>query len=566
MNALLLSLWLAGAAVPVPPADLVLADLVMVNGGIFTADPARPWAQALAVRGETILAVGSNAEIRALAGPDTRIVDLAGRMALPGFHDSHLHAISGGRGLRGCWLDADSIEETITQLQACATRMPDGVLYAQGVDPTLFPGVLMRKEILDAAFPDRGVVVQPSDGHNTWVNSKALELAGITRDTPDPENGEIVRDAATGEAIGTLRETAGNLLDAHLPQRTPESDLQALTAAQDYLLGVGVTSVSDIARSTRDWAAWQAFERSGRMKLKVRAALVYRDHAEYPPGDFETQWAARHEYASGRLSTNSVKLYLDGVLEGETAVLLEPYLVDKPHAGKLMHEPAALNALVTRFDAEGAQVVMHAIGDAAVRAGLDAFAAARVANGPRDNRHHITHLQLIHPDDYERFAELGVSASFQALWAWPDTWITDLNLPVVGPQRVERMYPIGSVHRSGGRIAGSSDWDVSSANPLDAIETALRRQNPDTDDGAVLNAAERMELSAMLMAYTANGAFLMHHERSCGVLASALLADIVVLDRKLFEIPLTEINETRVVLTISGGEVVFEATPPGKDK
>jgi predicted amidohydrolase YtcJ len=550
---------LAGSAQAAPEVEFVL-----LNGGIFTSDPARPWAQALAVDGQRILAIGDNDRIAAMAGPQTRVIDLAGRMALPGFHDAHLHVISGGRALRGCWLEADSVEETVRQLQACAQRMPDGALYAQGLDPTLFPGVLMRKEILDAAFPDRGLVVQPSDGHNTWVNSKALELAGVTRDTPDPENGEIVRDPATGEAIGTLRETAGNLMDPFLPQRTPQGDVAALSTAQEYLLGVGITSVSDIARSTRDWAAWQAFERSGEMKLKVRAALVYRDHAEYPPGDFETQWAARHEYASERLSTNSVKLYLDGVLEGETAFLVEPYLMEPPDRGKPMHEQAALDALLTRFDAEGAQVIMHAIGDAATRMGLDAVAAALAANGPWGNRHHITHLQLIHPDDYARFAALDVVANFQPLWAWPDSFIMELNLPVVGMQRVQRMYPIASVVRAGGRIAGSSDWDVSSANPLDAIETAVRRQDPDAEDGQVLNAAERMELSAMLMAYTAGGAYVQHHERSTGTLAPAMLADIVVLDRNLFAIPATEINAAQVVLTIAEGEVVFEAAPPNE--
>jgi predicted amidohydrolase YtcJ len=559
LAAMVLSCALAVAAEP--PADLVL-----LNGGIFTAEGAQPWVQALAVQGETIVATGTSADIRRYIGPGTRVVDLAGRMALPGFHDSHIHTISGGYGLRGCMLDADSIEESIRQLQACAEHMPDGVLYAQGVDQTLFPGGLMYKETLDAAFPDRSVVVTPPDGHSVWVNSKTLALAGIERDTPDPANGEIVRDPATGEAIGTLRETAGELVEPLLPQRNPADDLAALATAQDYLLGVGVTSVSDIARSTRDWAAWQSFERSGAMKLKVRSALVYQDFADYPAGEFKAQWAMRGEYASARLDTNSVKIYLDGVLEGETAAVLEPYLVTSPHRGKLMQDQAALDTLLTRLDAEGTQVVMHAIGDGATRAGLDAVAAARAANGPGDNRHHITHLQLIHPDDIPRFAVLDVAANFQALWAFPDTWIMDLNLPVVGMQRVQRMYPLGSVHRSGGRIAGSSDWDVSSANPLDAIEVAVRRQDADATEGAVLNAAERMQLGDMLRAYTANGAFLMHHERSTGTLSPAMQADIVVLDRNLFEGPATEINEALVVITVINGEVVYSASPTSESE
>lgn len=539
------------------------ADLVMVNGGIYTMDPADPWAEAMAIRDGLIVAVGSNEDVGPLTGPRTRIVDLTGRMALPGFHDVHIHPLGGGYTLLGCsLLDLPSVDAILDQLKTCAQKQPEGWLHGVGFDLSLFPGAAMDKAMLDEWFPDRPVYLTASDGHSGWVNSKALETAGIEADTPNPRGGEIVRDPATGEATGTLRDTAMNLFDALLPAKTLETDVAALRAAQDYLTPLGVTSIIEIAGSTRDWDAFQAMERAGDLHLRVNSSLVYGPYAEYPPEDFESIWAGREQYRSELINTDSIKLFLDGGLEGQSAALVEPYLVDPPHKGKLNFAPDELDRLVTRFDSEGIQVHMHAIGDRAVREGLDAVQAALEANGQRDNRHHITHLQLVHPDDYPRFAKLNVTANFQALWAYPDTWIMKLNLPVVGQARVDRMYPIASILRAGGRIAGSSDWDVSSANPLDAIETAIRRQDANQPSGPILNANERVDLPTMLRAYTVNGAWLMHHERSTGALRPAMQADVAVLDRSLFGIPATEINEAKVVMTVFGGKVVFEAPPP----
>jgi len=542
---------------PIPPADLVL-----VNGGIYMVDAERSWAEALAVRDGRIAAIGSGAEIGALIGPATRVIDLAGRMALPGFHDAHLHALTSGYTLLGCGLlELSSVEAILDRLRACALVEPEGLLYATGFDLSLFPGGQMDKAVLDDLFPDRPVYLDSADGHLGWVNSRALELAGVTRDTPNPPGGVIVRDPATGEATGSLHDTAMDRFDALRPGRDFEDDVRALEAAQAHLIGLGITAVIDIAYQPASWVAWRALDQSGQLQLHVRSALTYGPYAEYPPEDFDTVFASRGEYQSGRVDTGSVKLFLDGVLEAHSAALLEPYLLDEPHSGPLNFPPEELNALVTRLDAQGVQVQMHAIGDAAVREGLDAFEAARAANGPRDNRHHITHLQLVHPDDYGRFGELGVTANFQALWAYPDRWILELNLPVVGQERVDRMYPIASIHRRGGRIAGSSDWDVSSANPLYAIETAVRRQDSEQPDGPVLNADERVGLAEMIEAYTINGAWLMHQEDDAGSLEAGKRADIVVLDRDLFEIPATEISEMRVELTIIGGRVVYDARP-----
>jgi predicted amidohydrolase YtcJ len=267
--------------------------------------------------------------------------------------------------------------------------------------------------------------------------------------------------------------------------------------------------------------------------------------------------AGRNEYESDLVSHDSVKLYLDGGFEGKTAALLEPYLDSEGDRGELIFSQDNLNAAVTRFDAMGLQVHMHAIGDRAVRSGLDAIEAARKANGPGDNRHTIAHLELIDADDFGRFAVLDTTANFQALWAYTDEVITELYLPVLGEDRVEGLYPIASIVRSGGRIVGGSDWDVTSPNPMMAIEVAIRRQDPDEDSGPVLNENERVSLSNMIDAYTINGAWLMHQEDRAGSIEVGKRADIVVLDRDLFSIPSTEISETQVVMTLLDGKIIY---------
>ena len=299
-------------------------------------------------------------------------------------------------------------------------------------------------------------------------------------------------------------------------------------------------------------------DKAGDLTARVVTSLTYGVFSRHPGKEFDEVLARRQHYASPRINTDSVKIFVDGVLEGETAALVDPYTGMGKHRGELNLAPAELNAAVQRFDAMGLQVHMHAIGDGAVRAGLDAFAAARKANGATDNRHHISHLQLIHPEDVPRFAELNVSANFQALWAYPDTWIMDINLPVVGQERVNRMYPIGSVKQAGGRIVAGSDWDVSSADPLQEIETALRRSDIQRQDGAVLNADERVDLETMLAAFTREGAWLMHHEELVGTLTVGKRADLVVLDRNLFKIPPDQISGARVVMTLLDGKVVYE--------
>jgi len=559
-----LALLTACAPEPEPVAQqpaVEPADLVLLNGGIYTVDAQRSWAEAAAVRDGVFVEVGPNVEIEPLVGPDTRVIDLAGRMALPGFHDAHVHPTMGGYALLGCDLDGlDSVEGIIEKVTACALDADEGWLEGHAFDLSLFGQDGPHKSLLDAVSMTRPIILWASDGHNAWANSVALELAGITAETADPPLGVIEREA-DGSPSGTLRETAQELVRAAMPKPTLESNVEALRAGVAHLNSFGVTSFIDAWVGLEDYQSYQAIDRAGDLTARVVTSLTYESgFAKHYGDEFDQVLAGRNAFESERLNHDSVKLFLDGVLEGETAALVEPYVGMHGKRGDLILEPEALNAAVTRFDAMGLQVHMHAIGDRAVRAGLDAIEAARRQNGASDNRHHISHLQLIHVDDIERFAALDTTANFQALWAWPDDWIMELNLPVLGEERVQGMYPIASVARAGGRIVGGSDWNVSSANPLDAIETAVRRQDAFAPSSAMLNENERVSLAAMIDAYTINAAWVMHHEDITGSIEVGKRADLVVLDRDLFAVPATEINEARVVMTLLDGEIIWPRT------
>ena len=541
------------------PASLpTTADAIFVNGGIYTVDAKRSWAQAAAVRGGRIVVVGNNDEVLALKGPATMVIDLTGRMALPGFHDSHVHVAWAGLEEMQCPInDLKTIEATLDAVKECAGRTKEEWIVGGGWWVSLFDHRGPRKELLDKALPGRAVILSATDGHSAWVSSRALDLAGITAATPNPENGVIERDPRTGEPSGTLRETAIDLVMDKVPEPSAAMRLEGLQRGLRHVSKFGITSFIDASVGDADFDAFKTVAQNGKLTAKVRLSLTYPTSGGE---DFEKLLARRQEVSGPRVNADSIKIYLDGVLEGETAALLAPYLNKPGHLGSVKMPSADLNAAVTRFDAMGLQVHMHAIGDAATRAGLDALEAARKNNGASDHRHHIAHLQLIHPDDIPRFAALGVTANFQPLWAYPDDYIVKVNTPQVGPERVNRMYPIGSVRRAGGRIVGGSDWSVNTENPLPAIEVALTRQDPWSVGTDVLNAAERVDLPTMIAAYTIEGAWLMHHQDQTGSIEAGKAADIVVLDTDLFKIPADQIDGVRVDLTMLDGEVLYRRT------
>ncbi|HEX7035661.1 MAG TPA: amidohydrolase [Pseudomonadales bacterium] len=547
---------------PGAAAEPLPADLILTGGAVYTLDPEQPWAEAVAIGGGRILAVGDDAVVTAAYRGET--LDLEGYMVLPGFHDAHSHPITSGVQMLQCDLtEAETLEDTLAAIRACDEARPDTEspdddwLLGGGWNLSLFPDANPHKSVLDEIVGDRPVFLEGEDGHSSWASSEALARAGISADTEDPPLGVIERDA-NGEPTGTLREAAQGLVQRVLPPITTEQRVEGALAALELANAFGITSIVAASVGRDELEVWRRLEQDGRLTARIVASIRMTDGG----AGGERDLLDPDSRGSGRLvRADAAKIFLDGVLEGETAALLEPYLDPQ---GKGAQRRGALNvpwerlrALVTELDAMGVQVHMHAIGDRAVRQGLDAVEAAREANGPSDNRHHICHLQLVHAADHARFAELGVAANFQALWAFPDAYITDVNLPAVGRERVERMYPIRSIERAGGIIVGGSDWSVSSMNPLDAIETAVTRRDPAGQVPGVLNPAEAVSLETMLAAYTRNAAWLMHQEDLTGTIAPGKQADLVVLDANLFEIEPAAINTTRVVRTYLAGRQVY---------
>ena len=520
-------------------------------------DAARRWAGAVAVRGGRIVYVGPDTIPTGLAGPATEIVDLAGAMVLPGFQDAHVHPLSSGVELGECHLnDLTSAAAIADSIRACARAAP-GLAWVRGGgwQLPLFPDGNPTRAVLDAAVPDRPAAFDAADGHSVWLNSRALALAGITRDTPDPANGRIERDVRTGEPSGTLRESAMDLVARVLPERTETELAAGLDRAQRLANRLGITSVFAATADEAGLRAYTAADRAGRLTVRVVAAS-YPD-PDQPDSILPRAREWRRRYATPRVRPVAVKLFQDGVIEARTAALLAPYLDRKGDAGRPIYDQPTLDRVTTGLDRDGFQVHVHAIGDRAIRMALDAFAHARAANGPRDARHAITHLELIDPADIPRFRALGVVANFEPLWANGDEYLSVMTEPALGPARSRWLYPIASVVRTGAVVTGGSDWSVSSLDPLEAIETGITGRAPGDRDGPPWNPAERVDLPTMLSLYTINAAYALQQDRETGSIEAGKLADLVVLDRNLFDLPPHRLHEARVVRTLLEGRTVY---------
>jgi len=553
-----LAMALAGTMACGRPAADAPADLVVRGARIYTVDPERPWATALAVAGDRLAFVGDDRGATALAGPSTRIVDGGGRLVLPGFHDSHVHPISAGMEARQCDLnDAASPDEVLARVGACAAAEPrPDWIVGGGWDLTFYSDANPSKAPLDAIDRTRPIFLTAADGHSAWVNSRALELAGITRDTPDPERGRIERDPATGEPSGTLREAAVDLVGHLVPKPNPADYRAGLDYALERFAALGIVGVYEADASPEMLDAYLAADREDRLTVRVRAS----QHVDPERGvDQVADLVKRRDgYRGRRLDANAAKLFLDGVIEAKTAALIEPYLGGSSR-GPANYEPDALDDLVTALDREGFQVHMHAIGDRAIRMGLDAIARARAANGPRDARHHLAHIQLFDPADVPRFAALGAIANFQPLWAYADSYIRDLTEPVLGPERSRWLYPIRSLVASGAVVVAGSDWSVSSPDPLRAMEVAVTRREPGAPIGPAWIPEEQVDLPEILRAYTIAGAYLAFEEHETGSLESGKRADFVMLDRDIFTVPANEIHTAKVVWTVFEGKEVYRS-------
>ena len=543
---------------PVSAAPVAAADLVLRGGAVYTLDSARSWAQAVAVRDGSIVYVGSDEGAAAFVGEATRVVELDGRMLLPGFQDAHIHPISGGLRAIRCELGGLATQDAYLKAVAeyAAANPDESWILGGGWSMDAFPGAIPDGRLLDEIVPDRPVYLRSTDGHSAWVNSKALEIAGITADTPDPPDGRIDRDPETGEPVGALQEGAMNLVGKHAPRPTLAKRVEGLRFALRMLGGYGVTAFQDASvRGDDSLDTYQYLDARGELTARVVAAQWWeRDRGEEQIAEMVER---RSRYTRGRVRATSVKIMQDGVMENQTAVLLEPYVGKPGVTGIPMVDPEALKQIVTKLDRESFQVHFHAIGDGAIRQSLDAVETARKRNGNRGNRHHISHIQLFDPADIPRFRQLDVVANFQPLWAYADSYITDLTIPFLGPERSRWMYPIGSLQRSGAVLAFGSDWSVSSANPLEELEVAVTRMGAQGETSTAYLPEERIDLGSAIAAFTIGSAYVNSLERQSGSVEVGKWADLIVLDRNLFEIEPSEISEARVLLTLLEGEPVY---------
>jgi len=551
------------------------ADVAFVGGAVYQVTAARGWAQAVAVGGEKILSVGGDDDVRPFIGSSTTVIDLRGRMLVPGFQDAHVHNAGGGLDRLRCDLtEVHGREEYLRHIAAYARAHPsEEWITGAGWYMDAFPGGIPTSADLDKVTGDRPAFLINRDHHGGWANSAGLRRAGIDADTPDPRDGRIERDSA-GRPVGALQEGAMRLMEAVIPAPTLRQRIEGVLAGQRFLHELGITAwqeaiVGDYPGVPDCYEAYQQVAADGRLTGRVVGALWWDRTRGWDEVDDQIAELVQRRAAASHdaFRAGTVKIMQDGVCENFTAAMLTPYLgsgAPASHSEGLSYlEPELLRLVVTRLDRLGFQVHVHAIGDRAVRDALDAFEAARTANGRHDLRHHIAHLQVVHPDDLARFRQLDVTANAQPLWACYDRQMTELTLPFLGAERSVWQYPFGSLARSGVSLAFGSGWPVSSPNPLWLLHVAVNRMapwdisaEPDPRTAEPFLPAEQLDLPTALAAATAGSARVNHFDDS-GSIQDGYRADLVVLNRNLFDHSAAEIGDAGVDLTMAGGRIVY---------
>jgi predicted amidohydrolase YtcJ len=544
---------------------MVTPDRLLITGGhVFT--PAGIVEQPVLIEDGIITAIGADA----LTTTDAVEIDAAGGLVSPGFQDSHIHPYHAGLDMIACDLspydDADGYLARIAEYAAANPEL--SWIVGGGWSMDSFPGGLPTAAALDAVVPDRPAFFPNRDGHGAWVNTKALEIGGVDDATPDPFDGRIERDA-DGHAIGTLQEGAMDLVARHTPVPSQDDMDEALKIAQKQLFAWGITGWQDaIVGATNGTPdpldSYLRGTASGVLKAHVVGALWWDRNRglEQIPELVEKRERA---LAAGFAAT-TVKIMQDGVAENFTAGMLEPYLdscgCPGENMGKSFVDPTTLKVISVQLDALGFQLHFHALGDRAVRESLDAVEAARTANGDTDLRHTLAHIQVVHPDDIPRFAELKVVANMQPLWARHEDQMDLLTIPFLGTRRAAWQYPFGSLQRAGAPLASGSDWPVSTANPLEIIHTTVNRAPAGATGPTALPflGEQALSLADALIAHSLGTAYLNHDEQRSGSIEVGKAGDIVILDRDIFAAPVAEIGSATVVYTIIGGEIVYDAT------
>ncbi|HEX4936383.1 MAG TPA: amidohydrolase [Gemmatimonadaceae bacterium] len=549
LGALLLA---AGACRGTPDAGA--PDRIFVNGHIWTGDEAQPSATALAIRGDRLVAVGSDSAIRALAGRTTAVEDLGGKRVLPGFHDAHMHLPT---RRSADLVNAKDPREIVQRLETFAQTLPaEAWITGRGWTPDMFPQNTAHRRYLDSAFADRPVLLTDRDGHQSLANQRALSLAGVGVETPEPAGGAIVRDA-DGRPTGLLQETAMGLVRRQLPDPTADEIYAALRYEMRRAASLGLTSLQ--LASAVDSTERRVFERAlaeDSMLVRWRIALPFvrgvSDSALRAFAELRARWSGPY------LRTGIAKGMLDGTVDAGTAAMLAPY-AKGGGTGLPRWTAADLEAAVTRYDSAGIQVELHAIGDRAIRMALDAFEAAATRNGARDRRHRVEHLEVPDPADIPRFAQLGVIASTQAIFATPDKTTMENYVPMLGPARERHAMPFKALDDAGARQAFGSDYPVFPIDPVLGTWIAVTRQNPDGTPAGGWQPQHRIPLEAALRHYTAGSAYAAFREGELGVLRAGMLADFVVLSDEIIGVEPTALLKTKPVLTVMGGRETYRA-------
>jgi predicted amidohydrolase YtcJ len=538
-----------------------VADTVVVHGKVYTANTRQPWAEAVALRGGKIAAVGSDAEILKLRSAGTKVIDAGGRLVLPGFVDCHIHFLDGSLSLGRVNLEGAKDTADIQQrLREYAAKHPgNDWILGRGWNYAMFGAeALPHKKYLDELFPERPVFLEGYDGHTYWANSQALALAGITKSTHDPDNGAIVRDPATGEATGALKESAQSLVAKVIPKATRAEKLAALRAGIKWANEHGLTRVHSAGGDFEELDLYDELRRRG--ELNVRFYIAYfLDPPELRQQDRDAIEAARKKYHDEWLDTNAVKFMLDGVVESHTAAMLEPYSDDPSTKGRLFWDPAKYKSAVAELDRRGLQLFTHAIGDYGIRSALDAYENAQNVNHIKDQRPRIEHIEAVAAADVPRFGKLAVIASMQPLHSYPDADTLEVWARNIGPDRASRAWVWKSIADGGGKLAFGSDWPVVTLNPWEGTQTAVTRQTSEGKPESGFVPSERLSVAEAVTAYTLGAAFAGRREKTEGSLESGKAADLIIVSQNIFEIDAHQIDKTEVLTTIVGGRVVYQA-------
>ncbi len=535
-------------------------DLIVVNADICTMDPLKPRVAALAVSNGRVSALGTTAEIAALAGKTTRLIDAGWRLVLPGFQDTHIHLQDGGFVYsRSAILDTcTSIAELQKSLAGFAAKHKGEWVNGTGWYTGIFTDHNLNRYVLDAAVPDRPCYIVASDGHNACLNSKGCEMVGLVRGTPDPVNGHFVLDA-NGEPTGMLHESATDWAESFMPVPSDEDYANGVRFSQALCNRHGITGVIDASVNERHARVYGNLEKAGALTVRV-AATAKVVSAEKTEDALRRLEDMRRTHSSDMFKVHSAKFFLDGVLENRTGVMIEPYSDALGGNGQLMFGHNQVKEMFTAFDAARFQIHVHVIGDGAVRAALDALEAARAANGPWPSLHQLAHVQCIDPADIPRFRELGVMANIQTLWARNEPSVTDVALPMVGEARGKWMYAFRSLIDAGAPFAVSSDWSVSTLNPFPIMETAITHQPPSKNgDHPVFLPEQRMSREECVKGYTIFAAEAAWRAQDTGSLSLGKYADLIVLDRDIFACDVYDIGDTEVLLTLLGGKEVHRS-------